>query len=88
MLWVIFMSKWGVRIQLAGLMICMRVIAAAAVPVGLAPTATPIKYLVVIDDENISFDHYFGTYPAAANPPGEPRFVALPKTPLVNGIAG
>jgi len=24
-------------------------------------TATPIKHLVVIFDENISFDHYFGT---------------------------
>lgn len=31
-------------------------------------TTTPIKYLVVIFDENISFDHYFGTYPVAANP--------------------
>ena len=26
-------------------------------------TATPIKHLVVIFEENISFDHYFGTYP-------------------------
>ena len=26
-------------------------------------TATPIKHLVVIFDENNSFDHYFGTYP-------------------------
>src|SRR5215472_15620512 len=31
-------------------------------------TTTPIKHLVVIFDENISFDHYFGTYPFAANP--------------------
>src|SRR5215471_19116279 len=35
-------------------------------------TTTPIKHLVVIFDENISFDHYFGTYPNAANPAGEP----------------
>lgn len=48
-------------------------------------TATPIKHLVVIFDENISFDHYFGTYPHAANPKGEPRFVAAPGTPTVNG---
>src|SRR6516225_10781973 len=49
-------------------------------------TATPIKHLVVIFDENISFDHYFGTYPYAANPPGEPAFHAKPGTPTVNGL--
>jgi len=54
----------------------------------LAPTQTPIKYLVVIDDENVSFDHYFATYPVAANPPSEPRFKALPNTPSLNGIGG
>jgi phospholipase C len=37
-------------------------------------TATPIKHLVVIYNENISFDHYFATYPNAANPSGEPQF--------------
>ena len=26
-------------------------------------TATPIKHVVVIFQENVSFDHYFGTYP-------------------------
>ena len=40
-------------------------------------TATPIKHLVVIFGENISFDHYFGTYPNATNPPGEPSFSPL-----------
>src|SRR5258708_23002019 len=49
-------------------------------------TATPIKHLVVIFDENISFDHYFGTYPSAANPAGEPAFHAKPGTPTVNGL--
>jgi phospholipase C len=48
-------------------------------------TATPIKHLVVLYGENISFDHYFGTYPHAANPAGEPAFTALPNTPTVNG---
>ncbi|WP_158748341.1 phospholipase C [Acidobacterium sp. S8] len=48
-------------------------------------TATPIKHLVVIFGENISFDHYFGTYPNALNPAHEPRFVAAPETPRVNG---
>lgn len=51
-----------------------------------ARTATPIKHLVVIFGENISFDHYFGTYPYAVNTKGEPRFVASPGTPSVNGF--
>ncbi len=49
-------------------------------------TNTPIKHLVVIFDENISFDHYFGTYPVATNPAGEPYFHAKPNTPSVNGL--
>jgi phospholipase C len=51
-------------------------------------TATPIKHLVVIFGENISFDHYFGTYPNAANPSGEPAFYARRGTPTVNGLSG
>jgi phospholipase C len=52
-----------------------------------AKTATPIKHLVVIFGENISFDHYFGTYPNAANKKGEIPFVADPHTPTVNGFS-
>jgi phospholipase C len=48
-------------------------------------TATPIKHLVVLFDENVSFDHYFGTYPFAANTDGSP-FHAKPGTPKVNGL--
>jgi phospholipase C len=48
-------------------------------------TATPIKHLVVIFDENVSFDHYFGTYPFAANTDGS-TFHAKPGTPTVNGL--
>ena len=51
-----------------------------------AATATPIKHLVVIFQENVSFDHYFATYPKAANPPGEPAFIAAPGTPAVNSL--
>jgi phospholipase C len=51
-------------------------------------TTTPIKYVVIIFDENRSFDHYFGIYPNAANPAGEPRFVARLGTPRVNGLSG
>ena len=44
-------------------------------------TATPIKHLVVIYQENVSFDHYFGTYPTAQNNAGETPFQARPGTP-------
>jgi len=53
-------------------------------------TTTPIKHLVVIFQENVSFDHYFATYPTAANLAGEtlqgtgvaaPAFTAAPRTP-------
>jgi phospholipase C len=49
-------------------------------------TTTPIKHVVVLYDENVSFDHYFGTYPFATNPPNEPQFHAAPGTPSVNGL--
>jgi phospholipase C len=48
-------------------------------------TATPIKHVVVIFQENVSFDHYFATYPYAANTDGT-QFVAKPGTPTVNGL--
>ena len=56
-------------------------------PQEAAATATPIKHLVVIFNENVSFDHYFATYPNATNPPGEPDFTAAPGTPAVNNLA-
>ena len=49
-------------------------------------TTTPIQHVVVIFQENVSFDHYFGTYPVATNPSGEPAFSARPGTPSVNGL--
>jgi phospholipase C len=51
-------------------------------------TATPIHHLVVIYQENVSFDHYFAAYPVAANPAGEPPFQAKSHTPTVNGLTG
>ncbi len=61
---------------------------AASKPAHKAPaTATPIQHLVVIFQENVSFDHYFGTYPVATNPSGEPRFKAAANTPSVNGLS-
>ncbi|MEU6351895.1 alkaline phosphatase family protein [Streptomyces sp. NPDC047072] len=54
--------------------------AGAAGPAALSSTATPIKHVVVLFDENISFDHYFATYPKAANTDGT-KFTASKKTP-------
>jgi len=70
-----------------------RVLASAfcflVISAGLAQsqTTTPIKHVVVIFQENVSFDHYFATYPKALNPAGEPRFVARKGTPTVNGLS-
>jgi phospholipase C len=53
------------------------------------PTATPIKHPVVIYDENVSFDHYFATYPTAANPLRKVLgfgFTAASNTPKVNNL--
>ena len=47
--------------------------------------ATPIQHLVVIFQENVSFDHYFGTYPAATNTSGQ-TFTAAQGTPSVDGL--
>src|ERR1700681_694074 len=55
---------------------------------GEGGTTTPIKHVVVIFQENVSFDHYFGTYPNALNPAGEPSFQARRGTPPVNGLSG
>jgi phospholipase C len=47
----------------------------------LVPTATPIKHVIVVFGENISFDHYFGTYPNAAG------FTPAPGTPVANNLS-
>lgn len=51
-----------------------------------AQPKTPIKHVVVIFQENQSFDHYFATYPRAANVSGEPPFHGSPDTPSTNGL--
>jgi phospholipase C len=52
----------------------------------MLPTTTKIKHLVVIFGENVSFDHYFGTYPTALNVKSEAPFVAASGTPAVNAL--
>jgi phospholipase C len=49
---------------------------AKTTPANEAKTTTPIKHVVVLFQENVSFDHYFATYPNATNPAGEPAFHA------------
>jgi phospholipase C len=57
----------------------------AAVYRPAASAATPVKHLVVIFDENESFDHYFGTYPDATNTNGSP-FHAKSGTPAATNL--
>ncbi|HEX7645151.1 MAG TPA: alkaline phosphatase family protein [Burkholderiaceae bacterium] len=61
--------------------------AAASTTTTPAKATTPIQHVVVIFQENVSFDHYFGTYPNAANPAGEPAFKAAAGTPVANTLA-
>jgi phospholipase C len=49
-------------------------------------TTTPIKHVVVIFQENVSFDHYFATYPHAANLDGETPFYPKDDTPRANTL--
>jgi phospholipase C len=80
-------------------MVCGPLVNAYAAPAtpqssqaGTSQTTTPITHLVIIFQENVSFDHYFGTYPNALNPSGgsstvpEPKFFPAPGTPTVNGF--
>ncbi|MGN6275665.1 MAG: phospholipase C [Solirubrobacterales bacterium] len=48
-------------------------------------TRTPIHHVIEIFQENVSFDHYFGTYPNAAGSDGQ-GFTAAPHTPPVDGL--
>ena len=70
---------------LAGVLLNPGMIGAVPQHQGLGGTATPIKHLVIIFQENVSFDHYFGTYPNAMNLSGENPFYAEPGTPTING---
>jgi phospholipase C len=53
---------------------------------GAEETTTPIKHVIVIFDENVSFDHYFATYPHATNPTGQTPFHAKDDTPRANNL--
>src|SRR5262249_48984397 len=91
-------SSWlNIRGEMATRVRSLAAIAAVLAPTGAGPgprptppsaepaATTPIRHLVVIWQENISFDHYFGTYPHAANVDGTP-FTAKPDTPAIDGL--
>jgi phospholipase C len=59
----------AVALGTAAAFIVPAVTASPAVAAG-PTTATPIQHLVVIFQENVSYDHYFGTYPSATNTDG------------------
>jgi phospholipase C len=56
-------------------------------PAAAFVTATKIKHVVVVFGENISYDHYFATYPNAANLAGEVPFVPVASTPKPNNLS-
>ncbi len=80
-----FLSILMVEMLVSGML--MQPVAAQAQSATTPGTVTPIQHIVVIFQENISFDHYFGTYPNATNPQGEPVFKAVAGTPSVNGLS-
>jgi phospholipase C len=55
-------------------------------PVSTVSQNDDIQHIVVIFQENVSFDHYFGTYPNALNLSGESQFTPLAGTPAVDGL--
>jgi phospholipase C len=60
--------------------------ALAGMTAGVTTTSTPVKHLVIIFQENVSFDHYFGTYPHATNGANGSKFIADPRTPTIDGL--
>jgi phospholipase C len=82
------MNKFLVR-NLAVCLPAIMVVAPVLHAQSTTTTTTPIQHVVVIFQENISFDHYFATYPVAANNnSSEPSFTAAANTPSVNGLSG
>ncbi|MFF2652538.1 phospholipase C [Streptomyces sp. NPDC058045] len=73
-------ARWGALAGAAALTLAGAAPAWGAGSAAPGKPTTPVKHVVVIFGENISFDHYFATYPEAANTDGTP-FHASPRTP-------
>ncbi len=52
----------------------------------VAVTALSTVLGTAVMPAQVSFDHYFATYPKALNPAGEPAFHGLSSSPSVNGL--
>jgi phospholipase C len=48
-------------------------------------TKTPIKHFIILVQENVSFDHYFGTYHNAANIKNGTKFMHNNDISSING---
>lgn len=76
--------KWS---RLPGLILAILLITLQAQPVfaqsdaKTTETATPIKHLIVLMQENHTFDNYFGTYPGANGFPADTRMPVDPSNP-------
>jgi len=80
---IVFIALWA---MLLGLSVTPLYSQDSSEPDTDFPTVTPVKHVIVIFQENVSFDHYFATYPTAKNPAGQPAFHARSNTPTVNGL--
>ncbi len=96
--WKVFDAEVYVRLQKPIATVLAAMLAAPAVTLASGGAQAtkfdkwqdkPIKHIVVIFGENISFDHYFGTYPNALESQRASRaFHAAAGTPTVNGLKG
>jgi phospholipase C len=86
MLLMIFTFVMISSILLGGSLASVTISAATAFTTRPTSTFTPIKHLVIIFQENVSFDHYFATYPHAMNGANGSKFIGSPHTPSVNGL--
>jgi phospholipase C len=80
-------SHWSKVLGLLALGTALSTGAAAPSFAANFQTTTPIQHVIIMFQENVSFDHYFATYPVAANPAGEPPFAAFAGTPTVNNLS-
>jgi len=80
--------RMRMRMQIAMAGLLLAAFAMLPAPARAQGPRGKLKHIVVIFQENVSFDHYFGVYPRALNPPGEPAFTALPHSPAVDGLSG
>jgi Phosphoesterase family len=78
---LMILCRTSTMMRISDILLLWCTVSLVIAPIAIANdvTKTPIKHAVVIFQENVSFDHYFGTYPDARNPPGEPRFVGAPE---------